>query len=305
MRQNTRKQLPQFSAPDIFNKPETVQALENIIKNVDKDSISDSIYKGKVRDAATGQDRYLVRERLMEIYFNKCAYCEDIEAKPDVEHFRPKKRVTEDRNHPGYYWLCYEWTNLLPACRFCNAESGKKNRFPILGQRMSSPPFTNTGNIALALHRFDQDPLALERPFLLHPEYDTPDDGSYFRFTNNGSIIGMDALERGKSTIEICDLDRQTLRLRRQKLIIDETLKTINMALKLYFINNQIDQNGFEGILNLIFEGLKNRTKVDQPFSLFALYTYEHFEEIIIPLLPTPNQQEAVRLAMVAYKVSA
>jgi hypothetical protein len=47
-----------------------------------------------------------VKERLIEIFNNKCAFCEcntSAGAAYDVEHFRPKFH---------YYWLCYEWTNL-------------------------------------------------------------------------------------------------------------------------------------------------------------------------------------------------
>jgi hypothetical protein len=42
--------------------------------------------------------------------------------------------------HPGYYWLAYEWTNLLPSCYDCNsfrrhgtmkAGPGKNERFPV------------------------------------------------------------------------------------------------------------------------------------------------------------------------------
>ena len=58
----------------------------------------------------------------LEKLFNfKCAYCErDLSPPWDVEHFRPKGRVAERREHPGYYWLAYEWTNLYPSCQNCN-----------------------------------------------------------------------------------------------------------------------------------------------------------------------------------------
>src|SRR5688572_3095567 len=65
-------------------------------------------------------------------FYGKCAYCESkvITTSPDyVEHFRPKKGVNDINNvvitipsganqvpHPGYYWLSYNWENLLPTC---------------------------------------------------------------------------------------------------------------------------------------------------------------------------------------------
>lgn len=302
MRRNTRKQLTEFPEPDILRSEVATQSLKELIANVAKHTIKEDVYKGKFKDSVTGADRFAVRERLMEVYYNKCAYCEDIEAKPDVEHYRPKKGVTGEPDHPGYYWLCYEWSNLIPACRFCNAESGKWNKFPIRGARCFRPALSNSGTVERATHRLTHVSLINELPYLLHPEFDTPDDGSYFKFGNNGSIEGIDQEDRGTKTIEVCDLDRQTLRLRRQKLVIDETLNMIQIALILYFEEERIDAEAFNRMLELIFQKFQERTKPDQPLSLFALYTYEHFDQMIIPLLPTPNQQEAVKLAFEQFK---
>ena len=42
----------------------------------------------------------------------------------DVEHFRPKagyrQRPEDPLVQPGYYWLAYEWSNLLFCCQLCN-----------------------------------------------------------------------------------------------------------------------------------------------------------------------------------------
>src|SRR5262245_40081226 len=74
---------------------------------------------------------------LLKLFNGKCAYCEtDIESNQpgDVEHFRPKGRVVDEEfepirinhpkwgemDHPGYFWLAYEWDNLFPSCIDCN-----------------------------------------------------------------------------------------------------------------------------------------------------------------------------------------
>lgn len=105
----------------------------------------------------------------------KCAYCEsyitDFQS-PDIEHFRPKGAIKDkDGNlvdHPGYYWLAYDDTNLLPSCEFCNQpktlESGKKAgkhyHFPIKGEYVTRKPRTP----------YDQPPdLSQEQPLLLNP----------------------------------------------------------------------------------------------------------------------------------------
>lgn len=67
-----------------------------------------------------------VKEQLREDQHQKCAYCEcdltgDYGA---VEHYRPKKGWQEKHHdtlhEPGYYWLAYEWNNLLCSCDKCN-----------------------------------------------------------------------------------------------------------------------------------------------------------------------------------------
>lgn len=87
-------------------------------------------------------------------FHGKCAFCEDfIRASQhgDIEHFRPKGAIVDlatnkklksrgtEQPHPGYYWLAYDWRNLLPACQLCNQPStepegkpiGKRNYFPL------------------------------------------------------------------------------------------------------------------------------------------------------------------------------
>ncbi|MBV8276234.1 MAG: hypothetical protein JO170_13390 [Verrucomicrobia bacterium] len=96
---------------------------------------------------------------LMEhVFYEKCAYCERLISGyyGDAEHFRPKGAVTckdsegelvkpscEIPNpagngllslaHPGYFWLAYDWRNLLPSCVFCNSGEGKNERFDTKG----------------------------------------------------------------------------------------------------------------------------------------------------------------------------
>ena len=80
-------------------------------------------------------------------FFRKCAYCESSldQQHGDVDHFRPKKAVTDEADsairisdraghetdHWGYYWLAYDYLNLLPSCVECN-QNRKKNLFPLL-----------------------------------------------------------------------------------------------------------------------------------------------------------------------------
>lgn len=151
-------------------------------------------------------------------FHKKCAYCEgnySAGSYLDVEHYRPKKKVTVDskpgntgkikdaegneKDHPGYYWLAYDWRNLLLSCEKCNRGSGKMNQFPIKGKRAYCP----------------EDPLEEEEPLLLNPY----EEG---KLEDHFSIPGFDGFikgetDEGKETIKICDLNREALRERRQE----------------------------------------------------------------------------------------
>src|SRR5712691_15858 len=97
-------------------------------------------------------------------FHGKCAYCESFIAADqpgDLDHFRPKGKVTNSDHqsimiqdeqghampHPGYYWLAYDWRNLLPSCEDCNRPStqktggqliGKWDQFPVKGIRATN-----------------------------------------------------------------------------------------------------------------------------------------------------------------------
>jgi uncharacterized protein (TIGR02646 family) len=66
-----------------------------------------------------------VKEALIKLFNNKCAYCESIITNHpgEVEHFRPKNQVKDSDKQiekPGYYWLAADWKNLYLSCIDCN-----------------------------------------------------------------------------------------------------------------------------------------------------------------------------------------
>jgi len=84
----------------------------------------------KINDLYNDDD---VRNALNQLYHNKCAYCEGLtntaKFTSRIDHYRPKNGIKGVTNHKGYYWLGYEWTNLLPTCEKCNIK--KSNQFPL------------------------------------------------------------------------------------------------------------------------------------------------------------------------------
>ena len=179
------------------------------------DEIDEDLYKGQ-------------RITILRLFNDKCAYCESpLEATQrmgDVEHYRPKGRVTDEngklvfihdesgqrRQHPGYFWLAYEWTNLLPACLACNrpgtdstgVPSGKWDRFPVAGFRATRPG--EEGN---------------EDPILLNPWYDDPNQD--LKFDPLTGVVGWHS-EKGRMNVNILGLNRRGLP--------EERLRTIARA---------------------------------------------------------------------------
>ncbi|MBN8567945.1 MAG: hypothetical protein J0M25_14575, partial [Flavobacteriales bacterium] len=198
-----------------------------------KNLITGSVY----RDPYKSQDNLCSRtiDKLNDYYFLKCAYCERI-YKLDVEHYRPSGEVTDENgvaikisnaqgaliDHPGYYWLCYEWSNLLPSCITCNREGGKNSKFPTRNHYESSPILNGT-MLNLQSCLANSTILISEQPYLLHPEIDNPEN--FFKFiidpNNKGiRIEGIDANSRGEKTIVICKLNRDEIKYERVSEVI-------------------------------------------------------------------------------------
>ena len=138
---------------------------------------------------------------------NKCCYCQNDLDPGEVEHFRPKgyfqQRLGGRIYRPGYYWLAYEWSNLLFACGGCNT-SYKGNLFPIynISQRAKS----------------HNDNHLLESPVLINPLIDEP---STFIFFNKEKIKYRGPNRKGFRTINILGLDRTALNDQRREYLND------------------------------------------------------------------------------------
>ncbi len=248
--------------PEIFKKQKTINDWELIASTGDTTKIKDTIYKDSYKDA-DGKTQSRVREKLNEFYFKKCAYCETY-CKAEIEHYRPKKGVTEDNLHNGYYWLCYEWSNLLPSCRYCNTEGGKANQFPIKGTRINKPSFDVLQKLNQEHIKANAFILLSEQPYLLHPEIDNPTQYLDFKIDLHGEgveIIGIDGInERGEQTIKICNLNREYLKFARKKNVIDEIISLINVYFELWS-NNFLTIEDLPKALVLAFEELIEKSK--------------------------------------------
>ncbi|OJT16818.1 hypothetical protein BO221_47805 [Archangium sp. Cb G35] len=147
-----------------------------------------------------------VKQALLEAQHGKCAFCESKVAHisyGDVEHFRPKagwrQREDEPLSRPGYYWLAYEWSNLLLACTLCNQQF-KKNLFPLQTPARRA--------------RSHKEDVTAEDPLLLDPAVDDPESFISFR---EEVPYAVDGNARGEATIRALGLRRETLAEQRRK----------------------------------------------------------------------------------------
>lgn len=262
---------------------------------VERKNIDEEIYKGRkhhINSDGFGD----VQQKLKDLYNNKCAYCESYTFKPRIEHYRPKGNVKEYNfstnkfkkvnSHNGYYWLVYEWSNLVPSCHHCNTiEDAKSDRFPIIGTRVIHPTLDSIGlpNELLA----NQAPLIDEQPYLLHPEIDNPEDYLGFEFqVGEVKLVGIDSQNRGKMTILICNLDRDDLKTNWYDKF-GEYLVDLERSFLIFSSNNNQNElkNNIFGSLQKIYDWLGNSKK---QYIFLHRFIYQNFKTIFAPpILPS------------------
>jgi hypothetical protein len=204
---------------------------------------------------------------LNNIFYNKCAYCETSLRRSygDAEHYRPKGRVkarpsfrpidgvkTQAKgnakfvmvqandetgnliNHPGYFWLAYNWKNLLPSCDRCNTGEGKNDLFPVNQIHELIRKLTEDEVNKLKAQPYQskkwkgfyylqpEDLNAMEDPLLLHPYVDDP--SVHLLFGDKGIVTSVKGSEKGAKSIEVYKLDTKALNDDRQ--VYQERIRT-------------------------------------------------------------------------------
>jgi hypothetical protein len=216
-----------------------------------KELITRATLAGAITHADIKEDLYKGgRDVLWKIFHGKCVYCEAkfvLDQSGDVEHFRPKLGVKDENDapvaHPGYYWLVYDWHNLLPSCAKCNRLTrtdtgliGKGERFPVAGKRASQPGEE-----------------ALEEALLLNPVLDNPEEHLLLD-ARTGILAGK--TPRGTMTEKLLGLNREGLPEERKKVY-----------------------TSVRGIISDIFAALKNDNLANALESLDLVDRYRRGEE--------------------------
>lgn len=165
-----------------------------------------------------------VKEHYRKLSCDKCWYCETSTHRipGDIDHYRPKGRVAKTE-HPGYWWLAFDWRNWRFACRYCNSQftdpetglvGGKGDHFPLLD-----------GEKYRISRECDYEDLYQEDPCLLDPT--EPGDPQLLTFTRDGlpnpstGEIGSPNYRRAKSSITFYHLDYSRLVRKRQEIYIE------------------------------------------------------------------------------------
>jgi hypothetical protein len=161
-----------------------------------------------------------LREWLFKhVFASKCAYCEGrvrAQSWGAAEHWRPKSGVSvcdKEGNHkmvvrhdgvphPGYYWLAYDWRNLVPVCEECNSGKGKGTQFPIEGEYVFGP------DECCGIEALDER----EQPLLLHPfDGGSRDPSLHLAFDEHGIPHPRKGSKYGAASIAVFHLGREDL----------------------------------------------------------------------------------------------
>lgn len=211
-------------------------------------------------------------------FHGKCTYCESQithDQHGDIEHFRPKGAVTEIngvpikvtingviQDHPGYYWLAYDWKNLLPACELCNQPSTQRSQGILIGKR-NYFPLSATNNFR-AVQPGEE---ARESPLLINPVSDDPND--HLELDESGVLSEKTA--SGDECIKTFGLNYRDLPNERAKVYQDVT-----NLLRILSLQLQLDPNGLQGQTKTMLGRLKKIKEGAESYTISARLAIQH-----------------------------
>lgn len=170
-------------------------------------------------------------------FHNKCGYCE-IKIDPFlggvIDRFRPHNGVRDQEEYfkDLYWWLAYNWENLIYSCITCSQY--KASYFPIRGER--------------AVNR--RKSLKKELPLIINPCIDDP--MKYFFYDDKGNIQSKE--DEGNQTIKLLRLNRSDL-IGSRSVARDEIIKIVET----------IVQKGKDSLLVKELEYLQNILSLEDP----------------------------------------
>jgi uncharacterized protein (TIGR02646 family) len=230
---------------------------------------------------------HIVTDKLDEIYNLKCAFCNQIpKGSPlQVEHFRPKNGITGEL-HTGYYWLGYEWTNLLYACGNCNSTKGNNFQLRVGVARIPGPTIIGT---SFDLHdcKCFSKILRAEKFMLINPEIDNPDDHLFYLADGR---VGFKT-NRGEYSIEKFGLNRDELYLNGRKQLLDSIIEKFARRLERYTNRTRSFSEVADDIIDIIKEEILAPIENNGSFDHFRYIVYCNYDKYILPRFGIPAQK--------------
>jgi uncharacterized protein (TIGR02646 family) len=203
---------------------------------------------------------------LHKIFYGKCGYCEtkiELPHEGVIDRFRPHDGVRDKTDYfPDlYWWLVFEWGNLIYSCKECSQY--KANYFPIKGRRAKN----------------ESDDILKERKLLINPCEDEP--RNYFTFSKGEIHSDTD---EGFQTIELLKLNRTSLVNNRNSAIAE--IKTIinrasnNTAQEFDYINQIFNREPHIEFLFVKHEALIEELDLSGFFRKYIKNDNDPYEEV-------------------------
>ena len=224
------------------------------------------------------------KDRLSRAQKRKCGFCE-VRATGasygDIEHYRPKGEVcaittpgkevrdlanVEGRGEDqlssiGYWWLAYSWENWLLSCEICN-RGWKRSYFPVAGEK--DPP--RKRKITLA-------EMKKEKPLLLNP-FRGPRPGKHLKFGSLGEVESRGKSVYGRATIEVCGLNRPSLREER----LDTAERMFTLLDRIQDERNR--QKVADALTDILRAGLEDKVHCGMVRAIFEEETLTSWREL-------------------------
>ncbi|BDD13122.1 hypothetical protein FUAX_55540 (plasmid) [Fulvitalea axinellae] len=254
-----------------------------------------------------------VKDALKSIYNNKCAYCESdisVGSPLRVDHYRPKDKVRdcwleeEDKEldgqklkrtkkivSNGYYWLGYEWSNLVYSCESCNGS--KSNYFPLKDEekRIKHPPLRNEKLDKKKCHAH-LSPLAEEPRLLLNPELDNPRDHLLcFPDGEVGYYTG-----EGEMSVKVYDLNRDPLRVKRKE-CYEKVFDKLARRLERFDREEYSERTVITSLEDILMEDLLSVIQDNGPYYSFFESMILDFDLYFVERFSDPEHKRLLKLA--------
>jgi len=229
----------------------------------------------------------------------KCWYTESENpgTDDDIDHFRPKNRLDDEKKHGGYYWLALKWDNFRLSCHRANRlrenpetkkSHGKADRFPLL----------NPDKRAWTPH----DDVQAERPMLLDPC--DPSDPPKLTFNTDGTIAVALRYENDASAIQQIEASRVALHLDWPD-FVDHRIELYNRVYRMvkegddHWVRGEAGDNGSKMSWKSIVADLRDLIKEGRSYSAAARAFIMRFryvwwvEDMVLQMPEAAHQQGA------------